>query len=175
MADSPDDLVHEHRLYDGSTVTIRPIRPQDEALARAFVSGLSEESRYLRFQKWVASPSDKLIHFLTDIDHERDVALACTHAGAAGEELVGEARYCRNPDGISCEFGIMIGDAWHKSGIAGLLMEAIIRSARARGLKRMEGLVIRTNGTMLRFSRALGFKVELIPEDATTVRIVKAL
>jgi acetyltransferase len=69
----------------------------------------------------------------------------------------------------------MIADDWRKSGIAGLLMDALIRAARARGVKRMEGLVLRTNGAMLRFARALGFHTEAMPDDATIVLVVKDL
>jgi acetyltransferase len=54
-------------------------------------------------------------------------------------------------------------------------MEALMRAARERGLKRMEGQVIATNRPMLRFVRALGFRVETMPEDRTLVRIVKDL
>ncbi len=65
MAEYPAELVHKHRLADGRTVTIRPIRPDDRARVRALLSASSEETRYQRFQKWVHAPSDKLIHFLT--------------------------------------------------------------------------------------------------------------
>ena len=69
----------------------------------------------------------------------------------------------------------MIGDAWRKSGVAGLLMEALIRVAQERRLGSMEGLVLRNNPPMLRFAHALGFEVHSIPEDPTTPRIVKTL
>ena len=64
---------------------------------------------------------------------------------------------------------------WRNSGIAGLLMEALIRSARTRGLKRMESSVLRTNTAMLRFARGLGFEVRTIEGDLTAVSIVKPL
>ena len=59
--------------------------------------------------------------------------------------------------------------------VAGLLMEALIRVARDRGLRSMEGLVLRNNPPMLRFARALGFEVYSVAEDPLTLRIVKAL
>ena len=80
------------------------------------------------------------------------------HGEGAAAEVAGEARYVVNPDGKSCEFGVMIADAWRKSGVAGLLMEALIRVARERGLASMEGLVLRY--PPLRFARALGFEVQ---------------
>ena len=175
MAEYPAGLMREHRLFGGQAVTLRPIRPEDAALVRGFLNELSGESRYMRFQKWVHAPSDKLIHFLTDVDYDRRMALLCTARHGDREEIVGEARYAANPDGQTCELGIVIGDAWHKSGIAGLLMEALIHAARERGFARMEGLVLSRNTEMLRFVRALGFEVEPVPEDRTVARIVKIL
>ena len=175
MAEYPAHLVRRHRLFDGRTVTLRPVRRDDGALEKNFLDALSGESRYLRFQKWVHAPSDKLVHFLTDVDHDRHLALVCTVPHAGGEELVGEARYVADASGANCEFGIMIADDWHKTGIAGLLMEALIGAARERGLKMMEGQVLTRNAAMLRFARGLGFEIEPIAGDFTTMRIVKRL
>lgn len=175
MAEYPAQLVTRRRLRDGRTVTIRPIRADDAPLEREFVLRLSGETRYLRFQKWVQSPSDRLIHFLTQVDYDRHLALVCAFEEGGKEQVVGEARYVADDDGESCELGIVIADAWQKSGIAGLLMDALLGAARACGLKRMEGTVFSTNREMLRFVRALGFEIQPVPEDRTMVRIVKSL
>jgi len=175
MADYPAHLVHEHRLFDGRTVTLRPVRPDDSARMQAFLAGLSDENLYLRFQKWIGAPSEKLAQYLTDIDLDRHMAFVCVAGAGRDAPIVGDARYNVNPDGASCEFGVMIADDWHSTGIAGLLMDDLISAARSRGLKRMEGLVLATNSAMLRFARGLGFKVETAPEDRTTAYIVKEL
>lgn len=175
MADYPAHLSHERRLFDGRTVTIRPVQPDDGAREQDFLNEMSGDSRYLRFHKWVHAPSEKLIHFLTDIDYDRHMAFVCTEMQADGEKLVGEARYVVNPDGKNCEFGVVIADPWHKTGIAGLLMEALIRTARERGLAIMEGIVLARNAEMIRFARGLGFEIQPVPDDPTTLRIVKKL
>jgi acetyltransferase len=175
MADYPAHLIVRRRLRDGRTVTIRPVRRDDDTLERDFIERLSGQTRYLRFQKWVQSPSDKLVHFLTDVDYDRHLALVCVFAVDGGEQVVGEARYVADAGGENCELGIVIADAWQKSGIAGLLMDALLGAARARGLKRMDGTVFSTNREMLRFVRALGFEVQPQPGDRTLVRIVKTL
>lgn len=175
MAEYPAHLVREHRLFDGRAVTVRPIRPDDAPLVREFLNELSGESRYMRFQKWVHAPSDKLVHFLTDIDYECHMALVCTARHGEREEIVGEARYVSDITGGTCELGIVVADAWRKSGVAGVLMEALIHAARERGLARMEGLVLSANTEMLRFVRALGFKAEPAPQDRTIMRISKIL
>ena len=175
MAEYPAHLVREHRLFDGRTVTVRPIRPDDAPLVREFLNELSGESKYMRFQKWVHAPSDKLVHFLTDIDYDLHMALVCAVRHGDREEIIGEARYVSELSGGTCELGIVIADAWHKSGVAGLLMEALIQAAKERGLARMEGFVLSANTEMLRFVRALGFKAEPAPQDRTLTRISKRL
>ena len=175
MAEYPAHLVREHRLFDGRTVTVRPIRPDDAPLVREFLDELSGESKYMRFQKWVHAPSDKLIHFLTDVDYDLHMALVCAVRHGDREEIVGEARYVSELSGGTCELGIVVADAWHKSGVAGVLMEALIHAAKEHGLARMEGLVLSANAEMLRFVRALGFKTEPAPQDRTITRISKVL
>jgi acetyltransferase len=175
MAEYPAQLVREHALSDGRTVTIRPVRVNDYPLERTFLNELSPESRYLRFQKCVNAPSDRLVHFLTDVDYDRHMAVVCTTAGPGGEELVGEARYVAATDRGSCEFGIMIADGWHRTGVAGLLMEALTRAARERGIAEMEGQVLASNAPMLRFARALGFEVQQVAGDPRIRRVVKKL
>lgn len=171
MAEYPSHLEHERRLADGRSVLIRPIRPDDEPGERQFFDLLSGETKSLRFMKFVKSVNAKLLHFFTHIDYDRHMAFVCEHEG----RLVGEARYVANPDRASCEFGVVIADDWHKTGIAGLLMDALIGAARERGFETMEGLVLRANFPMLRFVRALGFELAPEPYEPTTVRAVKRL
>ena len=171
----PTRRVQEHRLFDGRTVTIRPIRADDSDRIRDFLMASSEEGRYKRFQQWVHTPSNNLVHFLTDIDYDRCVAFVCAVAHGATEIIVGEARYAANPDGKSCEFGLLIEDTWRKTGIAGLLMEALIGAARDRGFAVMEGVVLASNTAMLRFAHELGFEVEPVTGDRTTMRIYRRL
>ena len=87
--------------------------------------------------------------------------------------LVGDARYVANPDGRSCEFAIVVADDWHRTGIARLLMDALMDHARSRGLRTMGGLVLRDNHAMLRFVARLGF--EVVPGNQSTLRILKRL
>ena len=171
----PAHLVREHRLADGRSVLIRPIRADDEPAERQFFDALSPEAKRMRFMKFVKSLSDKMIHFFTRIDYESHMAFVCEAQVDGRAELVGEARYVAAPQERSCEFGVVIADAWHKSGIAGLLMDALIRAARSRGYETMEGLVLRENRDVRRFARALGFEEMLSADDPGNIRVAKRL
>ena len=169
----PAHLARERRLADGRVVMIRPVRADDESHEREFLSSLSAETRQLRFMKYVGAISDRLVHFFTHIDYDRHMAFVCEAEVAGKPELVGEARYVANADGRSCEFAVVIADAWHKSGVAGLLMEALMRAAQEHGFARMEGLVLRENREMLRFVKALGFEATPDALEPTMARVEK--
>ena len=172
MAEYPLHLARRRMLADGRTVTIRPIRAEDEALERAFLDRLSPESRRLRFQHLVATPPAELVRFLTHVDYDRHMAFVCE---AADGSLVGNARYVVNADQRSCEFGVVVADDWHHAGIAQLLMEALFRAARACKLDTMEGLVLSENRDMLDFAKLLGFELSTDPVKPALVRVVKKL
>ena len=62
---------------------------------------------------------------------------------------MGISRYIANYDGESAEFAVVVTDAWQGRGIGRMLMERIIECAKKRGLKRLEGVVLRANRGML--------------------------
>ena len=74
-------------------------------------------------------------------------------------------------DDDACEFGVMIADGWRGAGLASGLMRALIRDARARGLKRMEGYVLAENTPMLDLARRLGFEVGASDEGRSVKRV----
>lgn len=150
---------------------MRPIRAEDEPALRRFFDRLSDDTIYLRFQNHMRKVSDELVDFFSHVDQRRHVAFVCV----SGEEIVGDARYVANADGRSCEFAVVVGDAWHHTGIAALLMEALTSAARQRGIRSMEGLVLRDNADMLHFVHALGFEHFQDPHGPGLLRVVKRL
>ena len=175
MAEYPLHLARRRTLADGRTVMIRPIRAEDEPRTREFFAQLSDESRQQRFMKFVHAVSEHLVHFFTHVDYDRHMAFVCEASVEGEPHLIGDARYIANPDGRSCEFGIVVADDWHHTGIAQLLMAELMRAARERGFATMEGLVLRDNADMLGFVSALGFAVQDMPEEPGLVRVVKRL
>lgn len=175
MADYPTELCSTHHLFDGTLFMIRPIRAADAQMEQDFVRHLSAEARYTRFMGTLKELSASKLRYLTDIDYVRHLALVATIERDDAEVEIGVSRYVVNPDDTSCEFAIVVDDAWQGSGVAGILMRALIAAARARGLETMEGLVLASNHKMLKFCRQLGFSAESMPEEPGTVRMTKRL
>ena len=162
----PAHLVTHWQLADGTNVTIRPIRPEDAEMEQAFVRGLSDESRYFRFMQTVQELSPTMLVRLTQIDYDREMALIAVMERDGQESELGVARYAINPDGRTCEFAIVIADAWRRKGIGSRLMTQLMEAAKAHGLKTMEGEILTNNTNMLSLVRHLGFTIRTNPEDA---------
>lgn len=174
-ARAAEELPTTHHFVEGTPVTVRPLRAADMALEADFVRHLSMDNRYKRFMVTVRELPESKLRYLTDVDQVRHVALAATVERDGREALVGVARYVVDATGTGCEFAIAVDDAWQGSGLAGILMHALIDIARARGLATMEGSVLATNTRMLKFTRQLGFASQHDPEDRDTVRVVRSL
>lgn len=175
MSDYPKHLVHPHRLFDGTEVVIRPIRPEDAAIEQDFVRGLSDDSRYNRFMGQLRELTPRKLQYLTRIDYEQHMALIATVPQDGREVEIGVARYVVTPGSDSCEFAVAVDDAWQGTGVAGVLMLELIAVARDKGLKTMEGFVLASNHKMLKFSRQLGFEFHRDLGDNDTVHVVKRL
>jgi acetyltransferase len=155
-------------------VLIRPIRPEDAAIEAAFVEGLSDRSRHLRFFSQARSLSPAMLARFTQVDYERELALIVLPAEAPSP-MIGVARYSPNPDGESCEFAVTVADAWHGRGVGTLLMSRLIEAAKAAGYRRMTGSVLAANGGMLQLARELGFTSTRSIESADVVETEKQL
>ncbi len=171
MAQLPSTM---HRV-NGIPIVVRPMLADDLPLEADFVRHLSKEARYKRFMVTLSELSQAKLEYLTDVDQVKHVALVATTERDGRQALAGVARYIVDPAGTGCEFAIEVDDAWQGSGVAGILMGALLDIARARGLVTMEGIVLQTNARMLKFARQLGFTRRRDPEDPNTVRVVRSL
>jgi acetyltransferase len=154
----PAHLVSQWQMADGTDITIRPIRPEDAALVRTFVAGLSDEARFFRFMNVLQELSEPMLVRLTQLDYSKEIALLAVTATAPETEL-GVARFFVNPDGETCEFAIVLDDSMTGKGLGQKLLTALIEVARSRGLRRIGGEVLASNHAMLRLAQTLGFEL----------------
>lgn len=174
----PSELAQTAALRDGTTVELRPIRPEDAALEQRFVAGLSDESRYFRFFYRLHELTPQMLARFTQVDYDREMALVALAPDAASPDahrFIGVARYIANPDGESAEFAIVTADDWHGRGVGHALMTRLIACARKRGLARLSGAVLRANHDMLRFTASLGFAAADDPDDPEQVIVTLEL
>ncbi|GGY26010.1 bifunctional acetate--CoA ligase family protein/GNAT family N-acetyltransferase [Paludibacterium paludis] len=172
----PTRMVKNAKLTDGTDVIIRPVRPEDADMQQQFVRNLSEESRYNRYMSSIKQLSQTMLVRFTQLDYDREMALAMTRVDEAGkEEQLAVARFITDPDNESCEFALEVADRWQGRGIGFILMSALFDAARDQGLAVMRGEVLAGNKGMLKLMHKLGFKVEPHPEDRALTIVAKAL
>lgn len=163
------------KLRDGTPVTFRVMRPEDADIEQAFVRGLSDRSRYLRFFSNIKQLSPYMLERLTNPDYPKSYALMATVSGDDRERQIGVARYAPTElDGVA-EFAVVVADDWQGHGIATHLLNGLTTAAAVAGIRRLEGLVLKENDAMQQLARALGFSISSRSHDATTVRVVKSL
>lgn len=145
---------------------MRPIRPDDAPRLAAFVADLSDESRLWRFLHPIRVMSPQMVSRFTQVDYDRDMAFVVVEEQLGPEApILGVARYFREPSESRCEFAIVVLDSWQGHGLAKVMMQHLIDTARANGLDTMIGLVHGNNTRMLNFMRRLGFRISKDPDE----------
>jgi len=171
----PADLVTSFQLADGSSIMLRPIRPEDAEMEQEFVKNLSANSRYFRFMNTVRELTPTMLMRFTQIDYDREMAFVALREEGGREIEIAVARYVTNPDAQTCEFALVVADAWQCKGLGRRMLGRLIEVARWRGLHTMVGQVLAANEAMLALCRKLGFEVSDHPDDAAVARVSLAL
>ena len=168
---NPSEREAEIALRDGSTVHVRPIRPDDEAAIRKFFEGVSEESIAFRF---FGIPNLKqVIKWSLEVDDSDRYALVVE----SGEEhaIVAHAVYIRgNAD--RAEVAFFVDDAWQDKGISTILLAQLAAVAKEHGISTFYAHVLPHNHRMIQVFRDSGFPVELRSRpDAIEVELPTSL
>ena len=168
-------------LRDGREVTLREIVEADAPeIVQAF-DRLSDQSRYNRFMQHKKQLDDATLQRGVRPRPGHDFAFVATIPAADGIDIVGAAQYVRAGDdksmgkGKTCEFAITVAEDWRGNGLAARVLGSLVRRARRDRYETIEGWVIAENAAMLALARKLGFKVETVPDDATVLRVQRAL
>ncbi len=142
----------------GERVLIRPVRPQDMALYPDFLADVSADDLRLRFfartAELSAAESDKLAH----LDLAHDMAFVALDEPTG--RLLGLVRLKDELDEQTAEFAVLVRSGLKGHGLGWLLMRRVIDYAKAKGLRRVYGDVLRENTAMLQMCAELGFRAQ---------------
>jgi acetyltransferase len=180
----PAHYEHVWPLRGGGQYTVRAIRPDDAQMLQELVRGLSAESRYFRYVSMLSELPPSMLARFTLMDYDREMALVAVFKERSvlddgsiteTERILGVSRYISNPDSTSCEFSLVVADAYSGQGLGTRLMLSIMEVAREKGLSDIEGLVLASNPGMLKLMRSLGFTVKPFDEDRDFRLVAHAL
>lgn len=153
----PSAYVGEWITRDDSSVTIRPIRPEDEPGMARFHESLSDRSVYLRYFHHLSLDARVAHERLTQVcfvDYDRATVLI---AESPNGDIVGVGRLAREHGSPDAEFALLVSDAWHEHGLGTELLRRLISLARDEGIRRVFGDILNENDAMQRICRQLGF------------------
>lgn len=159
---------------DGTKLTIRPIRPEDEPLMVEYHKQVSERSVYLRYLHPMALDTriahDRLSRIVF-IDYDREMALAAEYQNpeTGKREIVGIGRLSKIYGTADAEFSILIVDHLHGRGLGSELLKQLIQIGRDENLHRIIAYISPDNLAMQKVSKALGFTLHRSVDDPTIV------
>jgi acetyltransferase len=155
----PSDVGARWLLRDGASVTVRPIRPEDAEMEASFVRSLSDNARHFRFMIALKELTREMLVRFTQIDYDRELALVGLVEQGGKETEIAVARYIK-VDAESAHVAIVVADAWQGRGVGARLLRMLVDTARARGIRRLEGEVLAENAVALSLMRRVGFSVK---------------
>jgi acetyltransferase len=163
----PKEWERRITLADGRPLFVRPVRPEDEAMFRAFFQKVTPEDLRLRFFAPVRTFSHVFIARLTQLDYGR--AMAFVALDEATGEMLGGVRLHADANYHTGEYAILLRSDLKGKGLGWQLMQLIIAYAASEGLKEIEGQVLSANTVMLDMCRKLGFSVTADPNEPEIV------
>jgi acetyltransferase len=166
----PTQYVSPWKMRDGTSVIIRPIRPEDEPLMVKFHETLSDRSVYFRYfhamqlNQRVAHERLTRICF---IDYAREMALVVYREDlpAGNREILGVGRLMKLHGAKEGEFAIVVSDHWHHRGLGFELLRRLLEIGRDEKLVRIFGEILPDNRDMLKVCDKLGFRRHHSPDN----------
>lgn len=156
MAEYPSEYEVDVVLRDGGGARIRPIRPDDAELVRAFFEHLGPESRYYRFFQVKETLEPHEIEHFVNVDYDDRMALVALHEG----EMIAVGRYDRergHSDRAEVAFAVV--DDQQGRGLGTRLLELLTTYARSQGIKGFRAFVLGENRQMMRVFRNSGYEL----------------
>ena len=165
----------ETRQWQGKALTLRPIRPEDEAQHLAFLQRLDDEDIRMRVFYSRRSIEHTELARLTQIDYAREMAFVAVATEGEGEasqpQTLGVVRAVADPDNTQAEFGIIVRSDIKGGGLGELLMRKLIGYLRAQGTRRLVATVLPQNVRMRELARLLGFVEDAEQPERDTIAI----
>lgn len=174
-APRPGEIRDTWRARNGATITLRATREDDAGQIQELVSGLSLRSRYHRFFYAVHELPPDTLHRFTHNDAHEAINLIAVVQRDDREMPVAMAQYVADGYPGRAEFAVVVADDWQRQGLGRRLVEALACIARAAGVERMEGDILAENEPMQRMMLAMGFALEMHPDDTYLYRAAKTL
>jgi acetyltransferase len=168
----PEEYVRLTELPDGTSVTLRPIKPEDEPLWFDLLRSCSQESLFYRFRYFFHWETHEVASRYCYIDYDREVAIVAEVVEEGKRKIIGVGRLIADPDHESVEYAILIADAWQNKELGTTLTDFCLDIARRWNLKRVVAQTTTDNPRMVAVFRKRDFEIKI---ENTMVYVTKDL
>jgi acetyltransferase len=167
----PIQWVRPWTLKNGTPVTIRPIRPEDEPLLIKLHQALSERSVYLRYfqpLKLSQRTAHERLTRICFIDYDRETVLVVERKQVDGTpEIIAIGRLSKLRGKNDAELAVLVDDRFQHQGMGTELYRRLIAIAREEKLDLVVSTILSENREMIAICEKLGFKLQADMEDGT--------
>jgi acetyltransferase len=154
----------------GKRFLVRPIKPEDARLYSQFLARTENPDIQFRFFTLQRNLPARDLARYTQIDYDRDMAfVALTSTDEGTDEVVGEVRALKYPDGSTAEFSVLVRTDMKRLGLGRTLLQVMIDYCKANGIAELIGQILRENQAMIALARQCGMTVEFPPGAAIAV------
>jgi acetyltransferase len=173
----PAQYVWNWKLKDGTPVTIRPIRPEDEPLMVQFHHTLSERSVYLRYFCSLSLSTrvehERLVRICFG-SYDRGFALVAdrTNPDTGQHEVLGVGRFSAI-NRTEAEAAVLVSDQWHGRGLGTELLAGVARTAREEKFRRLSGEILRDNLATQAIFKKVGFKLRAMDDPSSVSALLE--
>ncbi len=159
MSAYPEERAADVVLRDGSTVRLRPVRPDDGGHLLEFFSGLDPNSQSLRFFSG-APDLERNAEILANVDYtSRYGILAVREGGEDGDERpLGHGLYAETRPG-EAEVAFAVASEMQGHGLGTIILAHLAEVAHDNGFETFVAEVLPQNHRMIEMFRESGFPV----------------
>ena len=167
----PEEYVTERKIKDGTTVILRPIKPEDEPMWHEMLASCSKESIRYRFSSLIKHTTHEMASRYCFIDYDREIAIVAEVEEEDRRKLIAVGRLVADANHEEAEYAVLITDAWQGRGLGGVLTDYCVEVAKRWGVKRVVAETSKDNARMVTTFQNRGFTInDEQEEDVVLVR-----
>ena len=166
----PMQYVQPWTTLDGTPVTLRPIRPEDEPLIVKFHETLSDHSVYFRWLDMLSlsqrAAHEQLIR-MCFLDYDRQMAFVADYKNpqTGQDEIIGVGRLIKAHSENSAELALLVTDQFQRQGLGTELLRQLIQFGHDEKLQHLTGTMLAENQAIQEVCKKLGFRLQYSLED----------
>jgi acetyltransferase len=164
----PEEYTRVATTTGGLSVTMRPIKPEDEPLWHEMLDACSVETIAMRFRAMVKYTHEMASRFCF-IDYDRELAIVPELEADGKHKLLGVGRFVADTDRQNAEYALLVADPWQRHGLGDLLTDYCLEVARSWGIGRVYAETTPDNANMIGVLKKHGFTLTRRAEDGIVV------